>query len=57
MAEIGYELASEDWSPNDLVRLAVRADRGGLQHVFVHQIGSHHEAFFRFYESEILARV
>jgi coenzyme F420-dependent glucose-6-phosphate dehydrogenase len=29
----------------------------GYDHVFVHQIGPDQEAFFRFYESEILARV
>jgi coenzyme F420-dependent glucose-6-phosphate dehydrogenase len=29
----------------------------GFDHVFVHQIGPDQEAFFRFYESEILARV
>jgi coenzyme F420-dependent glucose-6-phosphate dehydrogenase len=29
----------------------------GYDHVFIHQIGPDQEAFFRFYESEILARV
>ena len=29
----------------------------GYDHVFVHQIGPDQEAFFSFYESEILARV
>lgn len=29
----------------------------GYDHVFVHQIGPEQEAFFRFNESEILARV
>jgi coenzyme F420-dependent glucose-6-phosphate dehydrogenase len=29
----------------------------GYDHVFIHQIGPDQEAFFRFYESEVLARV
>jgi coenzyme F420-dependent glucose-6-phosphate dehydrogenase len=32
-------------------------ERAGYDHVFIHQIGPDQEAFFRFYETEILARV
>jgi coenzyme F420-dependent glucose-6-phosphate dehydrogenase len=35
MAEIGYALASEDWSPNELVRLAVRAEEAGFEYALV----------------------
>ena len=33
--EIGYALAAEDWPPNDLVRLARRAEDSGFAFAFV----------------------
>jgi coenzyme F420-dependent glucose-6-phosphate dehydrogenase len=42
----------------DRHREAIKAyEAAGYDHVFVHQIGPDQEAFFRFYESEILTRV
>jgi coenzyme F420-dependent glucose-6-phosphate dehydrogenase len=35
MAEIGYALASEDWSPKDLVNLARRAEETGFEYAFI----------------------
>jgi coenzyme F420-dependent glucose-6-phosphate dehydrogenase len=35
MAEIGYALASEDWSPKDLVNLAQRAEETGFEYAFI----------------------
>src|ERR671923_2550465 len=35
MAEIGYALASEDWGPSDLVRLAVRAEEAGFEYALI----------------------
>jgi G6PDH family F420-dependent oxidoreductase len=35
MAEIGYSLASEDWSPSDLVRLATRAEEAGFEYALI----------------------
>ena len=35
MAEIGYALASEDWGPSDLVRLAVRAEESGFEYALI----------------------
>jgi coenzyme F420-dependent glucose-6-phosphate dehydrogenase len=42
----------------DRLRQAIKEyENAGYDHVFIHQIGPNQEAFFRFYESEILARV
>jgi coenzyme F420-dependent glucose-6-phosphate dehydrogenase len=35
MAELGYSLASEDWSPSELVGLARRAEESGFEHAFI----------------------
>ena len=35
MPEIGYALASEDWSPSDLVKLARRAEDAGFEYALV----------------------
>lgn len=35
MAEIGYALASEDWSPSDLVALAGRAEEVGFEYALI----------------------
>jgi coenzyme F420-dependent glucose-6-phosphate dehydrogenase len=42
----------------DRYREAIKEyEEAGYDHVFVHQIGPDQEAFFSFFESEILARV
>src|SRR4029453_14479685 len=35
MAEIGFTLASEDWSPRELVQLAWRAEKTGFEYVLI----------------------
>jgi coenzyme F420-dependent glucose-6-phosphate dehydrogenase len=35
MPEVGYTLASEDWSPADLVRLAQRAEERGFEYALI----------------------
>jgi coenzyme F420-dependent glucose-6-phosphate dehydrogenase len=65
-----FEAAAEMVSPDDVAetvpcgpdpdrhREAIQEfEDAGYDHVFVHQIGPDQEAFFRFYENEILARV
>jgi coenzyme F420-dependent glucose-6-phosphate dehydrogenase len=43
--------------PNRYREAIKEYDDAGYDHVFVHQIGPDQEAFFSFFESEILARV
>jgi hypothetical protein len=70
--ELGYHLASEEHRPNALVtnaRVVLGPDparhlagieeyaRAGFDHVHVHQVGTDHDGFLRFYEREVLPHV